>query len=383
MVRTDVAVVGGSVGGLCAAIALRHADCSTTVHEQAAQALRGRGAGIVLHADLAAFLERQGVAERDRVAVPSRRRLELDRAGGVEVADETRRWMTSYDTLMSGLHAALDGVAYRTARPITSVSDDGRTLQVDGADAVTADLVVAADGAGSTIRRQLLPDVAPSYSGYVAWRGLVGEWDLPPRVADALAGDFAFFTDPEPDPFPTQILSYLVPGPDGSLEPGARALNWVWYQPVADLSAHLTDGDGHVHEWSLPADALTDEAGARRRALARERLPPVYAELVGATDAPSVQAITDLASPRCVFGRTVTIGDAAFVPRPHTLYGSSKAAMDAEALATALREHGGDVDAALAGWEPGQLRRGRDVIDEGKRLGASFGLGGDVPTAPA
>lgn len=69
-----------------------------------------------------------------------------------------------------------------------------------------ADLVVAADGAGSTVRRRLLPDVAPSYTGYVARRGLVGEQDLPPRVADTLAGDFAVFMDPEPAPFPTQIL---------------------------------------------------------------------------------------------------------------------------------------------------------------------------------
>ena len=378
----DVAVVGGSVGGLCAAIALRHEGWTATVHEQAAQALQGRGAGIVLHDDLASFLERRDVARREDVAVPSARRLELDRAGNVEVADETRRWMTSYDKLMGGLRAALGDPAYRTARLVTSVSSDGRTLHLDDSEPVEADLVVAADGAGSLVRRQLLPDVGPSYSGYVAWRGLVAEGDLPAGVADTLAGDFAFFTDPEPAPFPTQILSYLVPGPDGSLEPGGRALNWVWYQPVAELSAHLTDGDGHVHEWSLPADDLTAESAERRRRLARERLPAVYADLVEATDAPSVQAITDLASPRCVFGRTAILGDAAFVPRPHTLYGSAKAAMDADALATALREHG-DVDAALAAWEPDQLRRGRRVIDEGQRLGADFGLGADVPSAPA
>ncbi len=46
------------------------------------------------------------------------------------------------------------------------------------------------------------------------------------------------------------------------------------------------------------------------------------------------------------------IGDAAFVPRPHTAYGSAKAGVDADALATAPRDHGGDVDPALAAWEP-------------------------------
>ncbi len=106
------------------------------------------------------------------------------------------------------------------------MSADSRTLEVEveveEGSPIAADLVVGADGAGSTLRRTLLPDVGPSYSGYVAWRGLCGEADLPSRVAETLAGAFAFFTDPEPAPFPTQILSYLVPGLDGALEPGKR-----------------------------------------------------------------------------------------------------------------------------------------------------------------
>jgi 2-polyprenyl-6-methoxyphenol hydroxylase-like FAD-dependent oxidoreductase len=75
-------------------------------------------------------------------------------------------------------------------------------------------------------------------------------------------------------------------------------------------------------------------------------------------------------------------GDAAFVPRPHTAYGSAKAAVDVDALATALRDHEGHVDAALAAWEPETLARGRRVGHEGARLGARFGLGADVPGAP-
>jgi 2-polyprenyl-6-methoxyphenol hydroxylase-like FAD-dependent oxidoreductase len=380
--QVQAAVVGGSVGGLCAAIALRDVGCPATVYEQAPSEQQGRGAGIVLHQDLASFLARHEVAEPEDVAVPSARRIELDRAGSVTATDETEQWMTSYDALVGALRAALDHGAYRSGTRITDVSDDGRTLVVEDGEPVAADLVVAADGAGSTLRGRLAPDVVPAYAGYVAWRGLCDEADLPGRAAGALAGAFAFFTDPEPAPFPTQILSYLVPGPGGTLEPGRRSLNWVWYQPVADLAAHLTDGDGHVHEWSLPAHALTPDAVDRRRDLARERLPAVYADLVAATSSPSVQAITDLASSRCVFGRTAVTGDAAFVPRPHTAYGSAKAAVDVDALATALRDHEGHVDAALAAWEPETLARGRRVGHEGARLGARFGLGADVPGAP-
>ena len=381
MPGVQAAVVGGSVGGLCAAIALGDIGCEATVYEQAPHEQQGRGAGIVLHPHLATFLERHGVAAPEDVAVPSARRIDLDRAGTVRSTDETRQWMTSYDALVGALRGRLDRGAYRTGTRITGVSDDGRTLDVEGGGTVTADLVVAADGAGSTLRGRLAPEVGASYAGYVAWRGLCDEADLPRRAADTLAGAFAFFTDPEPAPFPTRILSYLVPGPGGELEPGRRSLNWVWYQPVADLGAHLTDAAGHVHEWSLPADGLPAEAATRRRDLARERLPEVYAELVAATSSPSVQAITDLASTRCLVGRTALIGDAAFVPRPHTAYGSAKAAVDADALAAALRDRESDVDAALAAWEPDTLARGRRVAEEGARLGARFGLGADAPAA--
>ena len=49
-------------------------------------------------------------------------------------------------------------------------SNEQKTLQ--------GDLVIAADGASSSIRPLLLPDVQRAYSGYVAWRGFVLEREL-------------------------------------------------------------------------------------------------------------------------------------------------------------------------------------------------------------
>ena len=46
-----------------------------------------------------------------------------------------------------------------------------------GQESTQADLVVAADGPGSHIRRLLLPEVQRTYAGSVAWRGTVSEKD--------------------------------------------------------------------------------------------------------------------------------------------------------------------------------------------------------------
>ena len=73
---------------------------------------------------------------------------------------------------------------------------------------------------------------------------------------------------------------------------------------------------------------------------------------------------------RLVFGRTVLLGDAAFVARPHVGMGVTKAASDAMALADALRETPDDVAAALAGYERIRVEAGRAVVERGRQLGA-------------
>lgn len=47
-----------------------------------------------------------------------------------------------------------------------------------------------ADGSGSTVRQQLLPDVTARNAGYVAWRGLVGEADLTEKAVAILCERF-------------------------------------------------------------------------------------------------------------------------------------------------------------------------------------------------
>jgi 2-polyprenyl-6-methoxyphenol hydroxylase-like FAD-dependent oxidoreductase len=68
-------------------------------------------------------------------------------------------------------------------------------------------------------------------------------------------------------------------------------------------------------------------------------------------------------------GRVAMVGDAAFVPRPHTAASTSKAVANARTLGAALGRHQLDIDAALREWEPMQLDLGRQLLLQGKALG--------------
>jgi 2-polyprenyl-6-methoxyphenol hydroxylase-like FAD-dependent oxidoreductase len=70
-----------------------------------------------------------------------------------------------------------------------------------------------------------------------------------------------------------------------------------------------------------------------------------------------------------VHGRELLVGDAAFVPRPHTAASTAKAAGNALALGRASQEFPDDIDLALKGWEPDQLGLGRDLERSGRALG--------------
>ena len=70
-----------------------------------------------------------------------------------------------------------------------------------------------------------------------------------------------------------------------------------------------------------------------------------------------------------MFGRTVLLGDAAFVARPHVGAGVTKSALDAQCLADALRTHG-DVAAALASYQRDRLVIGQRMVARSRRLGA-------------
>jgi 2-polyprenyl-6-methoxyphenol hydroxylase-like FAD-dependent oxidoreductase len=363
-----VAVVGGSLGGLFNAIALRTLGYEVEVFEKSSGLMKDRGAGIVFQQEVADFLENYQVVPLESVVVHVHTRRYLAADGSVAQEGRIPQTMTSWDLLYRKLREAFGEEHYHVGVRLTNFeqSADQVAARFEGGREAACNLMVGADGPGSTVRQQLLPNARSDYAGYVAWRGVVLEHQVPDLAAE-FADRFTFFQAPH-----THILCYLIPGPDGSLTPGHRRLNWVWYlnaAPGEELDRVLTDRDGRRREFSVPQGFVAPDMLDWLHQQAQHTLPPTFHRLVQATADPFLQTIHDLAVPKMAFGRVCLTGDAAFVLRPHTAASTAKAAANAVALAEYLSIAKGDVVEALRRWEPDQLELGEQLRASGRRLG--------------
>lgn len=353
-------VVGGSLGGLNAALWLSGIGWDVEVLERSASPLEGRGAGIVLHPATARYLVDHGVADVSQISAPVDWLRYLGADAAVLSQTPCRFRFTSWTTLYRFLLERLDQSRYRMGTEVVAIDvDDGRAIVTTlGGERMAGELVVAADGVASTVRTLLLPDVGPHYAGYVGWRGTVGEEQLSPETFGALHEAITYHLMPA-----SHILAYPIPNVDGTVMPGRRQFNWVWYRnvaPGAALDDLMTGVDGRRHPLSLPPGNVQPHHLDELR-LAAKQLPGPLAEVVTRTAEPFVQLIVDVAVPRMVVGRVCLLGDAAFALRPHAAVGTAKAAEDAWQLARALETDAGDVDRALVAWEASQLDLGRRV----------------------
>src|SRR5258707_14882735 len=276
-----IAVAGGSIGGLCAGLALRGAGFDVKVYERISGPMETRGAGIVVQRELIDLLRTHGAA-----ALPTTRcrvRRYLSPEGGDGEVQHAPQDFTSWEAIYRTLAAAFPADRYHRGAMLTDFGNREGAVQahIDGHGVVEADVLVAADGAQSPTRRHLLPDLSSTYAGYVAWRGTLDEADAPPDVVRFFDDAFTFCEARSAG----HILVYFIPGDSADTTPGRRRLNWVWYVGVneADLPRILVDRDGRQHHTSLPVGSTPDSSVRDPRELARRGVPPLLAAFVAAT----------------------------------------------------------------------------------------------------
>ena len=362
-----IAVAGGSVGGLCAGLALRGAGFDVQVYERVSGPMETRGAGIVVQGELIELLRTHGKDALPTTHCTVRRYLSPE--GGAGKVQRAPQDFTSWEAIYRTLAAAFPSDRYHRGATLTDFANGDGVVRahIDSHGAVEVDVLVAADGAQSPTRRRLLPDLSSTYAGYVAWRGTLDEANAPPDLLRFFDDAFTFSEARSAG----HILAYFIPGDGADATPGNRRLNWVWYVGVgeADLPRVLVDRDGRQHHASLPFGATPDSAISDLCDLARREVHPMLAALVAATPQPFLQTIVDVVPTRTVFGRVCLLGDAAFVVRPHTAGATAKAARDAMTLARALKRAGWNVDAGLSGFEEMQIEFGRGLVEYGVALG--------------
>ncbi|KAF2158657.1 hypothetical protein M409DRAFT_71515 [Zasmidium cellare ATCC 36951] len=360
----SVIIVGGSLGGLMHALTLLSLPSPPKVRilERSPTALlHNQGAGVVAGNETQVFFS-EYVKPGKEIAITSGLRHYLDRDGKIipDSVEHRQQRMTSWDLLYHLLRWRVEGLessyveglganegpkaTYNngcTVKEIENVPGGVKVTWTDrdrGEQTDLVDLVIAADGASSTIRRLLQPDVERKYAGYVAWRGTVPEDQLSPEAIKVFIEKFTFFHSEA-----IQSLGYLIPGQDGTTEPGKRLFNWVWYcnyeEGGHDLEELMTDVNGRRHAITLPVDTMQPQVWEKQKSHAKRVLPPQYAEAVEKTEHPFIQAITDVISPTNRFydGKVLLVGDALAGFRPHTAASTGQAACDAIMLDRLLR----------------------------------------------
>lgn len=363
-------VVGGSIGGLTAALLLRDLGFRVDVYERSANSLDGRGSGIVLQPDTVRWFAERSTQNLADLQTSTSYVQYFDGRGQI-VHRENRTWTyTSWGTFYRALLADFGTEQYHYGKYACGFDQDQDRVTVRFVDDTTAlaDLVVFADGVTSAARERFDASAKLTYSGYIGWRGTVPLSQLSASTRTALQDAVTYNVIPY-----SHILMYPIPGEDG-LDVQRRLMNYVWYRNVPagpDLTEMLTDKRGFVGAVSVHPGQVQDRYIREVRQAAVDLLAPTVAEVVLVTEKPYLQVVSDVRSTRMAMGRVALIGDAACGARPHAAAGTAKAAADGWTLAAALRDSDGDIASALTKWEPAQLQLSnnllRRVIDMGER----------------
>lgn len=383
----DIIVVGGSHAGLFSAIALQNAGFNVRVFERTKEILQGTGAGIRVQPLLADILNRKAGIDFAQYATRTHydRHLAPRKNGsGNQVIYETAEagQFASWGSLYAALLARFGSAGYIMGEACVGTSElDGKVeVRLASGRTETADLVVFADGIGSTGRRRLNPSAQMQYTGYVAWRGLVREEALTITTRTLIAQSRIFVV-----PGLSHVILYPVPSEGGGGEKKLH-INAIWYRNVAKgaaLDELMTDREGVPRPTSLKPGAVQIRQIEQFRRDVEAELPPALAEVFSLSD-PFVTPIYDVEPSRMVFGRQVLVGDAAAATRPHVSASTARALRAAFGLAEALSaaRTSQNVPGVLEGWEREHVDIAREFTDRGRMIGRRLQVEGTyVPGA--
>lgn len=361
----DIIVVGGSLAGLTLALACATRSVPVRVVERSTVRVHG---GDSLSVDLAAVAATVGQDPRANPRLPV-------------VHAYRDRHLTTWPALYSWLHdraAGTPGIVLEEGKAVTSVVDLGDKVQISFADGTesVADAVIGADGYHSIVRQAIAPDAPLArYAGYLVWRGLVDERKLTRPVPwPSNGGLWIEFVGGY------RLVAAMLPGRDGSVEPGQRQVTFAWFDTRREELLRRTNRltvDGYI-VGTLGRGTIDEDVRAELGALIPQLWPQTWAEAVTvgvrSTDVLSGAPIAEYKPERLARGTLAIVGDAAHVVSPMTGSGFATGVDDASVLAQILAQRRADepIAAALARYETARLPFVRGLVAHSHRISADY-----------
>lgn len=359
-----IAIAGGGIAGLSAAVALARGGHRITLMERADE-FSETGAGIQIGPNGARALQALKMAGRlEPVAVRPQGLIVRSGTSGRVLAEsalgahiEARfgaPWLTVLRTdLLSALLAevrSLQGVALRLSSTLADYAGRGNGIECRLADgsSVAADALIGADGIRSAVRARMLGDGQPRDNRLVIFRALVPATSVPRWAREAV------------------VNLWLLPG------------RHVVHYPVAAGSlvniVNMMQGAWSGTDWSAAAEsgeALAGYASADTALTDVLKAPAAWLKWAGCDRPPA---------PRWSDGRACLIGDAAHPVLPCLAQGAVMALEDAVVL-SGLLPGSGDPHRVFAAFETARKDRTSRVQAESRRQAGIYHLSGPVRMA--
>jgi salicylate hydroxylase len=182
----SVAIIGGGIGGLAAALSLLRTGIDVHVYEQA-RGLTEVGAGIQVSPNASRILHRVGLADalaemgvaplawHQRRWDDGRTLLRTALAGALEATFGFPHYQMHRADLLAALARNLPAERLHVGHRLTALVDHGDRVEAEFANGerVSVDVLIGADGIHSTVRSALFGPENPHFTGCVAYRGLV------------------------------------------------------------------------------------------------------------------------------------------------------------------------------------------------------------------
>jgi 2-polyprenyl-6-methoxyphenol hydroxylase-like FAD-dependent oxidoreductase len=340
------AIIGGGIGGLTTAIALRKIGFEVDVYERATE-LKEVGSGMSLWPNAVRSLNQIDPGILPRITASGRflRRMLMKDAAGEPIktlplpSDDCTGMAIHRAELQSSLAQSVPARSIHLSHSFSHLEQrpNSIALHFENGASVEADLVVACDGIHSAVRKSLGLKTKLSNRDYSVWRGMtqIHPHDDARRLGLDHDGDFS--------------ESYGHGTRFGILRLGPGRIHWYAVANNSLLPPDLPEHDALKElfaGWHAPIPELIENSENAIGAKVQDRL----------------------ATLPWVVGRVAILGDAAHPISPNFGQGACLAIEDAVVLAACLQAHG-DLTRALRRYEHSRYPRCLEILFMSREAG--------------